>query len=72
MPRDDKVNYWVSIAEYDLETAEVMLVNNRFLYVGFMCQQAVEKMLKAYYVAVKMENPPYIHQLLKLARLSGL
>ena len=39
--------YWASLAEYDLETAGAMLRTARHLYVGFMCHQAVEKMLKA-------------------------
>jgi HEPN domain-containing protein len=72
MLNDERVNYWIEIAEYDLRTAEVMLKNKRYLYVGFMCHQSVEKILKAYYVAIKSGNPPYIHQLLKLARVSGL
>jgi HEPN domain-containing protein len=49
-----------------------MLKNARFLYVGFMCHQAIEKILKAYYTFVHQDNPPYIHQLLKLARTAGL
>jgi HEPN domain-containing protein len=67
-----KISYWIDLAEYDLDTAAVMLKSKRFLYVGFMCHQAVEKILKAYHVAAKGENPPYIHQLLKLARISGI
>jgi hypothetical protein len=35
--------YWFDIAEYDLETARVMLQGKRFLYVGFMCHQVIEK-----------------------------
>ena len=27
--------YWIEIAEYDIETAKAMLVSKRFLYVGF-------------------------------------
>jgi len=35
----------VDLAQYDLETAQVMLDGGRFLYVGFMCHQVVEKSL---------------------------
>jgi HEPN domain-containing protein len=48
----DVVSYWIDITEYDLETAEAMLVTKRFLYVGFMCHQAIKKYLKACYVHV--------------------
>ena len=32
---DKKVKYWIDTAEYDLETAQVLLETGRFLYVGF-------------------------------------
>lgn len=47
---NEKIQYWIDIAEYDLETAKVMLEGKRFLYVGFMCHQVIEKVLKGYYV----------------------
>ena len=68
----EKIEYWAEIAEYDLETAKVMLTGKRFLYVGFMCQQAMEKILKSYYVFMKKVNPPYTHNLNYLANQSGL
>ncbi len=69
---EEKVKYWVELAEYDLETAGAMLKSERYLYVGFMCHQTVEKALKAYYVKVKKETPPYTHNLTYLAEVSGL
>jgi HEPN domain-containing protein len=60
------VDNWFSLAEYDLATAEAMLQSKRFLYVGFMCQQAVEKILKAAYVKHHAVTPPYTHNLLRL------
>jgi HEPN domain-containing protein len=60
------VDNWFSLAEYDLATAEAMLQSKRFLYVGFMCQQAVEKILKAAYVKHHALTPPYTHNLLRL------
>ena len=49
----EKIQYWIEMAEYDLETAKVMLKGKRFLYVGFMCHQVIEKILKGYFVFVK-------------------
>lgn len=43
---DPKVRYWTALADYDAETAAAMLRTGRYLYVGFMCHQSVEKMLK--------------------------
>ena len=64
---DEKVAYWVDIAEYDLVTARAMLDTGRYLYVGFMCHQVIEKMLKACYVAARAETPPHTHNLGRLA-----
>jgi len=72
MKKDEKINYWLDISQYDLKTAEVMLGGKRFLYVGFMCHQAIEKILKAFYVSVHKENPPYTHNLSYLAEQCGI
>ncbi len=61
---------WCELAEYDLETADVMMRNGRYLYVAFMCHQAVEKMLKACYAKLASKVPPRIHDLEVLARRS--
>jgi len=63
-----RAQYWTELAEYDLETARAMLETKRFLYVGFMCHQAVEKILKAYLAKHYNEHPPRTHNLRMLAR----
>ena len=68
---DDKTSYWLEIAEYDLETAQVMFDGGRYLYVGFMCHQVIEKALKAA-VANAGGFPPKSHRLRALAELAGL
>lgn len=67
-----KVRYWLDLADYDFETARVMLRGGRYLYVGFMCHQTIEKALKGYYVFALSEIPPFTHNLTVLARGSGL
>lgn len=49
-----------------------MLESGRYLYVGFMCHQVIEKMLKAHHVRVKGGIPPYTHNLELLATESSL
>lgn len=63
----DKVAYWIDIADYDLETAKAMYSTKRWLYVGFMCHQVIEKTLKAYWCASQEQDPPYTHNIVKLA-----
>ncbi len=68
-----KAEYWLESAEYDLQTARAMLETKRYLYVGFMCHQTVEKALKAVLVAKKPDGElPYIHKLMRLANLSSV
>lgn len=68
----DKVKYWFEMADYDLETAKAMLSTQRYLYVGFMCHQTIEKALKAYWSKLLTEPPLKIHTLSKLASRTGL
>lgn len=49
-----------------------MFETKRFLYVGFMCHQVIEKMLKAYWSNVLEEPALKIHSLSRLAEKSGL
>jgi len=67
----DRSQYWIDLAEYDMETAKAMLATGRHLYVGFLCHQIIEKTLKA--VIAKDRNiPPKIHNLTRLAELGRL
>ena len=68
---NEKVEYWLELSDYDFKTAEAMLNSQRFLYVGFMCHQAVEKMLKAVFVKKIEEIPPFTHSLSQLIRKLG-
>jgi len=66
-----KKQYWIDLADYDIETARAMLKTKRLLYVGFMCHQTAEKALKAI-IASNNDTPPKIHGLMKLAQLGGV
>ncbi|HOA81674.1 MAG TPA: HEPN domain-containing protein [Defluviitaleaceae bacterium] len=65
-------NYWLKIAQYDLDTADSMLKAGRYLYVGFMCHQAIEKLLKGIYSNKFNSVPPRIHNLARLLKLVDL
>jgi len=72
MTRDEQVQYWLDIANYDLDTAEAMHQTGRWLYVAFMCHQVIEKTLKAYWCATQPTDPPYTHSHQRLATGCGL
>ena len=69
---DGKVTYWIEMSDYDLETADAMLLTGRYLYVGFMCHQTIEKILKAYWANRLVEVPLKIHSLSRLAERTEL
>ncbi|WP_031385611.1 HEPN domain-containing protein [Desulfonatronum thiodismutans] len=72
MNKDKKVEYWIDISEYDLQTARAMLDSGRYIYVGFMCHQSIEKILKAHYQMIHEKTPPRTHNLSYLASQTAL
>lgn len=68
----DKVTYWIEMSDYDFDTALAMFESKRYLYVGFMCHQVIEKTLKAYWSKIKTEPPIKIHSLSRLAEKTSL
>lgn len=67
-----EIEYWFELAAYDMDTAKAMLKTKRYLYVGFMCHQVMEKVLKGIFVSRNKRIPPYTHNLAYLAEESGI
>jgi HEPN domain-containing protein len=61
--RQEKFEHWADKARYDLDTAQAMLNARRYLYVAFMCQQAIEKLVKGLYVLHLDKEPPRTHNI---------
>ena len=68
---DKIVEHWVERSQYDLDTAKVLLDTGRYLYVAYMCQQTIEKILKAIIAWQGKENFP-IHNLNRLAEIASI
>lgn len=66
MDREQKFSYWEDIAAYDLETARAMLISGRYLYVVFMCQQSIEKLVKGLFVMFCDSEPPRSHNIAQI------
>ena len=69
---NEKVKYWLDLSDYDYDTAVAMQLSGRYLYVGFMCHQTMEKILKAYFNSVNSEAAPYTNSLSYLAKKAGI
>lgn len=65
------VRKWLERARYDLDTAKAMLNTRRYLYVAFMCQQSLEKILKAIIIE-KGGEVLRTHNLVRLAEMAGV
>jgi HEPN domain-containing protein len=58
LDKKQKYSYWE-----DIETARAILSAGRYLYVVFMCQQPIEKLVKGLYVLFCEEEPPRTHSI---------
>jgi len=52
-----------------METAKTMLLSGRWLYVAFMCQQAVEKLVKGLYLLYVDDDIPRVHAIRQIVIL---
>ncbi|MEA1883555.1 MAG: HEPN domain-containing protein [Thermotogota bacterium] len=68
MTNREKFNYWLEIAQYDLDTARAMFDSGRYLYVAFTCQQSIEKISKGLYTLITNNEPPRIHNIWQIFR----
>ncbi len=60
---------WLSIALEDYQMAELSLHNNKLLYAAFHLQQSMEKVLKGKLLYFQNAQPPYLHDLVRLAEM---
>ena len=49
------------LSDYDLGTIETLIKGERWVYVAYLCQQAVERQLKGMYVYFLETEPPKTH-----------
>ncbi len=61
MKKLDKYRYWLMLSDYDLDTIEVLIKGKRWVYVAYLCQQAVERQLKGMYVFYYNSEAPKTH-----------
>lgn len=70
--KDKLIEYWIAGSDDDYETMIAMFDSKRFSWSLFIGHLMIEKLLKAYYVKVKSDYPPFIHNLLRLAEKADL
>ena len=65
------IQMWLDRVVYDMDTAKAMLQTGRWIYSIFMCQQSLEKCLKALIAYQDKEIVP-IHNLRRLAEIASI
>ncbi|MGB4312937.1 MAG: HEPN domain-containing protein [Natronincolaceae bacterium] len=66
MNSKEKYEYWLDIAEYDLVSAKANYKSGRYLYVVFMCQQAIEKIVKGLHILYTDEEAIRTHNIARI------
>ncbi len=61
MQKTEKYGYWLMLADYDMETIQVLIDGERWVYVTYLCQQAIERQLKGMYVYYTGKEAPKTH-----------
>jgi len=64
---EKQIEYWISTAESDIETAEILIEKDKLLHGLFFCHLTIEKALKAHYVKTNKKLAPKTHDLIYLS-----
>ncbi|MGF1638819.1 MAG: HEPN domain-containing protein [Cyclobacteriaceae bacterium] len=72
LDKEKLIKYWVDGSDDDFETMNAMFSSKRYSWSLFIGHLMIEKLLKAYFVKVKSDYPPFIHNLLRLAEKADL
>lgn len=61
MNKQEKCGYWLMLSDYDIGTIDALIAGERWVYVAYLCQQAVERQLKGMFVYYMETEPPKTH-----------
>lgn len=66
------VNHWIDTSEEDFQTMLSLYDSKSYGWALFLGHISVEKLLKAVYVSKLKKHAPFLHNLYRLAELSGI
>ena len=70
--KDKLIRYWTDSSDDDFDTMIAMFEKNKFNWSLFVGHLMIEKLLKALYVKINNDYPPFFHNLLRLAEKCNL
>ena len=65
-------NYWIEMSDIDYLAMLDMVSSKRYNWALFIGHLVVEKLIKSVYVKKNHNHPPFLHDLLKLAKKSNM
>ena len=66
------ISHWIVNSDDDFDTMIALFNAKRYSWSLFLGHLVIEKLLKAYFVKVNLDYPPYMHNLLRLAKESKM
>ena len=72
MDINKQINYWTEGADSDIDTAKILIKNEKYLHGLFFCHLTIEKIIKAHVVKVTNQIPPRLHNLFRLLEMTAV
>ncbi len=72
MEKNKIIKYWIDSSEVDYKAMKHLFEKGDYHWSLFMGHLVLEKLLKAYYVKSKDKQPPFIHNLTRIAILADI
>jgi HEPN domain-containing protein len=72
LTKEEVIKFWMESSDKDFQTMDHLYVSGDYMWSLFIGHLVIEKLLKAYYIRIKDENYPMIHNLLRIAEKAGL
>ena len=72
MKQHEMVNFWIESSDKDFIAMKHLFEKKDYSWSLFIGHLVIEKLLKAYFIKVKNEQPPFIHDLVRIAAKADL
>ena len=72
MTKKEMINFWIEGSNEDYQTMLNLFLSKDYSWCLFMGHIVIEKLIKALYVKQTADTPPFIHDLLRLFKKTGI
>ena len=69
--QEEFIAYWINSSDRDYQTMIHLFEKQDYTWALFIGHLVIEKLLKALYITKHSDNPPFIHDLVRLAEKCG-